>query len=261
VIQGETRTKLGILTMSDWSINYAVLRNGGDKFNPGENGKLSYTVNIAEGFKLLIDGKEYSGNASSSSAITDFNYIAPYTKVPKMLCYSFEDLAFEPEFSAKNNGGEDINLTQKNNVFTAEIKYAATNEAKSIIEANLDPLAMAQLWSKFMTDDVEGTWHGFDNVVEGCKLQEGTSLYKQAKSWSRGVDIKFVSVHTLNGFSNSKVDNYIKYNDNLYSCDVYTEKNLHLKTGKDRIDIFSNRMFFGKVDGYWYLLDMLSIEH
>lgn len=260
VEEGQTRTKLGILTMSDWNLQYSLLRNDDSTFRPSESGKYSCTVSIPQGFTLLIDGKEYTQSPAREESIDDFKFIEPYTSVPKYQVYEFDGIGFEPGFAVKNNGGEEVALSadRKNN-YKAAAEFTATAEAKKVITANMDPLEMAQLWSKFMTDDIGGKYHGFDTVVEECRLLKDTSLYTQGKDWSRGVDVQFVSVHTLKGFSKSKVDNYVKYNDNLYSCDVYTEKNLVLKTGASRTDVFDNRMFFAKIKGEWYLIDMFSL--
>ena len=262
VEEGKTRTKLGILTMSDWNLLYSVQRSENTdikSFKASEDGTYSCTVSIPQGFTLFIDGKAYDGEKKETD-ISDFQYMAPYVAVPKYYTYEFSNIGFEPEFSVTNNGGQEVELTKdKKNNYSAKAEFVASDEAKKVITANMDPLAMAQLWSKFMTDDVHGTYHGFDTVVEECKLLKGTSLYSQGRSWSRGVDVQFVSVHTLKGFSGDRVENYIKYNDNLYSCDVYTEKNMRLKTGADRTDIFDNRMFFANISGRWYLIDMFSL--
>ena len=262
VEEGETRTKLGILTMSDWKLLYSVFRSENSdmkSFRTSESG-YSATVSIPDGFELSVNGTPFKGAYAEENDIDDFRFIAPYTDVPKNRKYVFENLAFEPEFSVKNNGGAEVELTKdKKNNYSAKAEFTSSEEAKKVITAEMDPLAMAQLWSKFMTDDVPGAYHGFERVVEECRLLEDTSLYTQGRSWSRGVDVQFVSVHTLKGFENSKVDNYVKYNDNLYSCDVYTEKNMVLKTGASRTDVFNNRMFFVKINGTWYLVDMFAL--
>ena len=258
-------TKLGIMTLSDWDIDYCILRdpysNSDIKLN--ENGSLDYKLVVPEGFSLFLDGAP-AVNLDPVSEITlpDFQYVADYVDAPKGKVYELSNVYYEPNFTAANNGGETLAFEKQiDGGYSVKAEYSASPEAKALADSVCDPMEIAKLWSKFMTDDVGGASHGLATVRTGCKLLQGTNLYDLATKWASNVDITFVSGHTLDGWSNESVDNYVQYNQNLFSCDVYVEKNMTISRGLGpRTDVFSNRMFFGNVNGTWYLLDMVTLD-
>lgn len=260
--QGKSKSVLGILTTFDWDINYCILRNqfGFEKLDLNENNLICCDVYLPEGYKLLIDEVPYQGTADEEKPIDEFTDIAAYADVPAMQVYHFTDLAFEPGFKITNNVGEMVELKKNNNTYSAEIAYAQSDEAKTIIDQIGNPIDIAKTWSKFMTDDVGGARHGLEKVISECRLYKGSALYTQAEGWAKNVDITFVSGHTIQSWSNEKTENYVKYNDNLVSCDVYVTKNMVLKTGAKVADVFNNRMYFANVAGSWYLFKIQSIR-
>ena len=82
----------------------------------------------------------------------------------------------------------------------------------------------------FLPDDLEGRLHGFYNISK--HLIKDSSLYEYAYKWATGEDITFVSSHTLQNptFTNEKISNFEIYDKNAFSCEVYLEKNMRLKS-------------------------------
>ena len=254
-------TKLGIMTFSEWEIDWCLLRNSQSVGETEEGGAVSYRVLMPENFTLLVDGAETEIPANAQDAVlSEFEYIADFVDEPAGKSFTLSGLRYEAKISALNPSGVEIEPELADGVLTVAASYSSSEEAKTVIEGELNPLEIAKTWSKFMTKDVSGEKYGLYVVREECKLLEGTKLYTQASSWAGSVDITFTSGHTITSWSGDSVDNYIKYNDNLYSCDVYTEKNLLLDRGQKRTDVFNNRMYFAKLGGVWYLIDMITIE-
>lgn len=271
LIEENTYTKLGILTLSDWDIASCVLRNESSEALPpvSEDGLLSCTVSYPGDFTLLINNQEANiqGLKVEESQLKEFEYVAPFAPVPTGKTLVLEGLSFEPVISAVNGSGEVIEgVRDAAGNWTVEANYGSSSEAEAkFAEAGLEPLEMARLWSKFMTSDVGGSYRGLYTVRSGCRLLPGTNLYDLATRWAGSIDITFVSNHSIKSWTGEKIENYRIYNDKLMSCDVYLEKNLVLSTGANRTDVFDNRMYFVYVDDPnvatpgWYLADMMSI--
>lgn len=259
-----SETKLGIMTLSNWQLDYCILRNGyiEDSIKLSENGKLDYKLLLPENYSLMIDNVEAQIEPTGKAEIPEFEYIYPFVTAPKANVYELTDLEYEPYFTA-SRGGEDVLGFEKqiDGSYSISVEFTPSLEAKELADSVCDPLEIGKLWSKFMTDDVPGAHHGRDNVISGCKILKGTNLYDLALKWSSNVDITFVSGHVINSWTNENVTNYILYNENLFSCDVSFDKNMTLSRGAGtRTDEFRNRMFFGNVNGAWYLLDMVTLE-
>ncbi len=262
-----TETKLGIMTLSKWEIESCVLRaENADKTNLSldADGGYSCSVTAPYDFTVLFDGKAVTAEPERSP-IDDFQYVAPFTAVPEMATWTFEGLSFEPTVTVVNNAGESVALTEKNGSFTADATFASTKAAEELGSKAVNALAIGELWSKFMTNDVGGEYHGLWKVRNDCLLLKNSDLYQRATDWANGIDITFVSGHSIDSWTNEFVSNYILYSGDFFSCDVYFEKNMTLKTGAKRTDVFHNRMFFvynrDEANGYlgWRLADMYSL--
>ena len=268
--EAEKVTKLMIMNISKWDVTSAVLldpdRDTSVPLALGEDGLLSYTVEIPEGFTLLLDGSPAGeGVPYAESALPEFEYVSPYTEVPAGREYKFEGLAAELKISALNNAGDEVAAVQTApGVYDIPADFAETQVAQDLMAGVADPLYIGELWSQFMTDDVAGSYHGFYTVVRECMLLKGSNLYDLAENWADSVDITFVSNHVITAWNKESVSNFIRYNENLLSCDVYFEKEMRV-AGQQRIDVFDNRMYFVNITDPdiaapgWYLADMLSL--
>lgn len=127
-------------------------------------------------------------------------------------------------------------------------------------------LNMAETWSKFMTSDLSGNLHGFYTLEP--YLIKGSYYHSKAKEYAGGIDITFISGHTLDAepFSNIKVDDYVRYNENCFSCHIYFEKVMHLNRGTDAMDVTDSTFIFAYYDDsddgvdnpHWAMVDMIA---
>lgn len=127
-------------------------------------------------------------------------------------------------------------------------------------------LEMAETWSKFMTTDLSGSLYGFYTLEQ--YLIKDSYLYQKANEYARGIDITFMSPHTLDAdpFSNIKVDDYVKYSDTCFSCHIYFEKVMHLNRGSDSLDVMDSTFIFAYYDDsddgvdnpHWAIVDMIA---
>lgn len=266
------RSILNLLAISEWKFNSAFLRyeDSQERSLPlAEDGTISCRVSLPEGFTLLLCGAEETNlHLESSEQLAEFDPVSEFVPVPVQNIYKIEGLYFEADVSALDNIGEPVPAERlSSGEYEVEADYAPSAAAEEFINSIAEPLYMGELWSKYMTNDVGGPYRGRNKVREDCMLLKGSELYTLATNWASSVDITFVSGHTIDSWTGEKVDNYIKYNDRLFSCDVYFEKNMTLtRTKEKRTDIFNNRMYFVFIEDAdiaepgWYLADMMSLD-
>ena len=145
-----------------------------------------------------------------------------------------------------------------------------SDEIPDDIASQLDVLEIAKMWSKFMTDDLEGESHGLEEMRQ--YFIKDSDYYRYAAEWALGPDIKFTSPHTLDSFTNERVSNFIQYSDTCFSCDVYFEKNMSLiyedRFAGFRTDVFHSKMYFlytddtpdnGEDDPHWAIAVMHDV--
>ncbi len=226
------------------------------------------TVTIPINYELQINGKETETEPRIIDN-PDYQYVAEYIEVPKLLEYRFEGLAKAPTFTITDNLLQPMNylLAQGGELTLTEQKGEDT--LPDWLSNQIDPLAIAKKWSLFMTDDLEGSLNGYYNMRD--YLIRGSYYDTVAYQWATNIDITFISDHYFRdpAFSKESVTNIVLYGDNCFSCDIYFEKHMTLtRTGKHQDDIFHRRMYFinlddtddGKDNPHWVIADMQEIQ-
>ena len=177
----------------------------------------------------------------------------------------------EPTVKILDENGNEIEYAKDGNTISKELNFisvATEEEAKQHLTGEINPLAVAKDWSLYLTDDLNGRLHGYYNISK--YLIEASDIKKFAYSWATGVDITFVSSHILLNptFTNEEISNFEIYSENAFSCEVYLQKNLKLKSGGKKIeDKMNERMYFvyvdhtddGKENPEWKLVNMQSV--
>ena len=126
---------------------------------------------------------------------------------------------------------------------------------------------MAKMWSNFTTKDLTGGKYGLDTIRK--YLIKDSYYWNMATAYAGGVDITFVSAHTLkaDSFRNIKVTNYVSYGENCFSCHVYFDKAMYLtKTGAVVMETMDSTFYFVKYDDsddgvdnpHWAIVDMIA---
>ena len=197
----------------------------------------------------------------SSVKPTTFKDAYNYVTIPSDDTYIFSDLTKKPELKIVRDGAElpyEIDAENKVTV-TSSVGHYDTLEAAG---CDFDILEFAEIWSKFMTDDIKGTRHGFNTVA--AYLIKDSEQYDEAWSWATKVDITFVSGHTLNNpaFTEETVTNVTKYGDDLISADVHLVKHMHItRTNVNHDDVFNNTIYLVRYNGEWKVINMRGIKN
>ncbi len=246
--------RMAILTIYEWEI--------ADYKNYLENGIYNYDITIPSNYKLYINDKEVSDNEiTKESDVKDLEKLTEYIEISKSKEYVIDKLISKPSIKIKDENNKEVSYEIKDNkiVITKPfIEVDTLEDAKKYIKDDFDIMNIAHTYSLFLSDDLTGPYHGFNTVNEF--LIKDSYMYKMAYNWSRSIDITFVSNHRLKDptFTNESLSNFVIYNDNAFSVEVYLDKNM-IVSGKDLVDTMHDRLYFIYYNGSYKLVDMSSI--
>jgi len=205
--------------------------------------------------------------AATLEPIEELKYVKEYCPdVPDSATYILSILSGEPNFKILDESGNEVAYTMEDRKVTIEEGFAGQDTLS--IPVDIDPLAVAKLWSLFMTQDLSGPNNGYGQISP--YLIKGSYLQEMAQKWGSGIDITFTSAHTLKNppFQVETISNFVVYSENCFSCDVRLEKTLVLtRTGEEREDVIHSTFYFvkyddtdnGKDDPHWVLADYRDI--
>lgn len=224
-----------------------------------ENGLIYYSVKIPSNYKLFVDGNVYD-KVTEEEQMKDLDFMYYNEAMPKMVTYEIKDLERPATIEVENFNGEKVTLKQDGVYYTYDetMKLETESEAKPFI-GDLDIETIAKNWSLFLSQDLSGGNYGFQTFKK--YLIEGTDMYKQAYNWAHNIDITFTSKHTLKNppFSSVRIENFVIYGNEAFSCEVYLEKNMVVK-GQNQTDVMHDTLSFIKVNGEWKLMNIKGIK-
>ena len=249
-----TYTKMAILTINEWDID-SIKTNF-------DEGIYNYEISIPANYKLYINDTEVENkDILKEGDVEGLERLTEHIEINKSKTYKINNLVNEPDIRILDEKDKNIEFKIDGNkiIITKEfLKIEKLEDAKEYIKDDFDVLKLAENWSLFLTDDLAGSYHGFNKLTP--YLIEDSYMYEMAYGWSHNVDITFVSSHRLKNpiFTNEEVKNFIIYNDNAFSCEVYLEKNM-IVSGKDKVDIMHDRLYFIYYEDGYKLVNMESI--
>lgn len=256
--------RLGLFSYPIWQISECNMNC--------ERGLYYYDITVPSNYSIEINGEKL-GEEYISETIKDDSYseIAKYAKLPNTTNYKLDNLLSKPNIKIINDNGTNVDYVEKNNVIQIKNNYITANsyeEIKDKIASDIDVLEIAENWSLFLTDDLQGTMHGFGTLRKN--LIKNSNFYNMAYAWATSVDITFVSSHTLKNptFTNTSVSDFVVYNENAFSCVVKLEKNMRIANTRDKVDTMYDRLYFvyyddanDNIDGpTWKLVDMKALN-
>ena len=257
--------RLGMFSYPVWQVKDCKIAS--------DKGLYYYDIIVPDNYTVNVNGNKLD-NSYVSDSITDEGYqvLTKYVNLPKMVNYKLEKFITEPDIVISDENGSVVDYEIKNHkVELKSLHKTAENyeQAKSMLASEIDVLDIAENWSLFLTDDLKGTRHGFNNLSQ--YLIKGTALYDMGYSWATSIDITFTSKHTLKNpaFTNTKVSDFEIYGENAFSCVVYLEKNMKIANGNDKVDVMHDKLYFvyydgtndGKDNPEWKLVEMKSVAN
>ena len=250
----DTYTKMAILTVNEWEVE-----NIETYF---ENGIYKYDISVPSNYKVYVNDTELvKEDVVQEGDINGLERLTEHLEIQKSKTYEIDGLVYEPDIKIVDENNKEVEFESKEDKIIVSKdfkKIEKLEDAKEYIKDDFDILKLAENWSLFLTDDLQGSYHGFHQLTPYLILD--SYMYEMAYGWSHNVDITFVSAHRLKNpiFTNERVENFVIYNENAFSCEVYLEKNM-VVSGKDKIDIMHDRLYFIYYDGGYKLVNMESI--
>ena len=246
-------TQMAILKINEWEVS--------DIKTYFDKGIYNYTITVPYEYKVYINDKELE-EISNTHDVEGLERLTKHIEISKNKTYEVNNLIYEPNIKILDENNKSIKFEVKDNkiVINKEFKNVSNlDEAKTYLKEDFNILKLSESWSLFLTDDLGGSWHGLFKLTP--YLIEDSYMYDLAYRWSHGEDIRFVSNHRLKNpvFTNEKVENFTIYNDLAFSCEVYLEKNM-VVSGKTKVDIMHDRLYFVYFEDGYKLVDMKSIE-
>lgn len=250
------KTIFGILTIMEWEMAESKCLYSPESYE--------YLVRVPEGFTVTINGKTLDSSSMTDNAVDIelFQFAREYVSLPNQIEYKVNSYRENPDISITDNSGNPVEAKIDGNVYTGF--YLGSEDIPDDLRSIA--LDMAETWSKFMTSDLSGNLHGFYTLEP--YLIKGSYYHSKAKEYAGGIDITFISGHTLDAepFSNVKVDDYVRYNENCFSCHIYFEKVMHLNRGTDAMDVTDSTFIFAYYDDsddgvdnpHWAMVDMIA---
>ena len=249
-----TYKKMAILTTNEREIV--------DSRHYFSNGLYNYEITIPTDYELYINDKLVSDDdITKEGDVEGLERLTTYIEIDKNKTYEINNLVYEPEIIIKDSDKLEVSYQTKDNKIEVKkefIEVENLEDAKKYLKEDFDIMSLAEKWSLFLTDDLSGSYHGFFQLTP--YLITDSYMYEMAYGWSHNVDITFVSSHRLKNpvFTNESIKNFIIYNDLAFSCEVYLEKNM-VVSGKDKVDVMHDRLYFIYYDGSYKLVNMESI--
>lgn len=231
-----------ILSLSTWAIEKTQ--------SVYETGKESVEITVPDIYQVYVNDVVLDDNAVLvfGEDIPIFRYVKEYVEVPTQLTYQVEGLAHEPEIKVCDQNGNEVKVVRETVDGTLVVKVDEFLSTKMPAELEEMVINNEKLYSNFLTRDVEKS-----SIVD---LFPKDSLYLDYRDgWT-------ISKHNTPVFTDEKVTNYVPYSEDLFSCEVYMMKSMYIpRTGKTIEQSLHERVYYGRINGKWKILEMNSLSH
>ncbi len=203
-----------------------------------------YTISVPSNYTVYANEKAVDTAVAVSSPIAEYEYVYEYcSSMPTQLTYDLYFLSNDIDFKITDNLGTDAEFEMENRKIILE-GQKSNGGLPDELSAQIDVLEAAQMWSLFMTDDLNGTNNGYSTMNK--LLIDDSYLQEVAWKWATGIDITFTSTHTLGSdpFIDEEITDYVYYGQNCFSCTVKFKKHMILSSGMEVMDPMDSTFYF-----------------
>ena len=230
--------------------NYNIYELG--RISPSEEKELyHYEITAPSDCTVLVNGKETA--PTSVAKLEYFSDASNYIDLPSQNSFMLDHLTKPADIKITRDGKElTYKKGEKITIDSGYDTFASLEEAG----CDFDLIGFAENWSKYMTKDLTGKRYGFYTIAES--LIEKSEMYQKAWNWATGIDITFVSVHTLAKppFSEQTISNVVKYSDDAISADVHLVKHMLIRGTSKHDDKNDSTFYLIKQDGAWKVVNI-----
>ncbi|MBQ7954342.1 MAG: hypothetical protein IJ282_01190 [Lachnospiraceae bacterium] len=217
-----------------------------------ETPSQSVTIKVPDTYIVSVNGVPVSDNEKTGNewSIDYLQYAAEYVTIPKITEYNITGLFHAPKVEITDPFGNEVVYTQTENVIEAT-EFPLSEMDK---ELSKYVLQNAITYSNFFSKDLAGCRNSVKPIAY---MFPENSYYLELADNYRMHDMWTYSSHQTPEFAKEKVSDYIRYSDDLFSCNVYFEKNMILTRTKElRTDITDTTFYYAKIGDKWLIVDM-----
>lgn len=236
-----------ILTLQEWEVDSVTL-----VADPAE----PWVITVPQTYTVYLNGvaadeRELTG---ATYEMDQFQYASAYVTVPVLVEYQVEGLTAQPTIEVRDSQDRVVDAVE---IDGHQVRCDSFLPSDMPEELETFVLQNAKDYSNFFSADLRGSSASIDPIRQ--LFPENSDYLELAENY-RQHDMWMYSAHSAPVFSQEKVSNYIVYSDDLFSCDVYFDKEMTLtKTGEERHDVTNTRFYYVNLDGEWLIADMQQI--
>ena len=242
---------LKLLTLSEWALDKVEM--------PSVKGEKGVRITVPDTCSVKINGiladeREMQGQTETSQ---EFTYASAYVTVPHFVTYEVKGLLRTPKVEVLDLSGAPVpvEITEKNGITTGSLKEFAVTEMPDDLRNMV--LENAERYTNYFSVDLTGAKQSTKPIRD---MFPEDSYYLELAETYRREDMWMYSDHAAPVFKNESVSNYVRYNEEFFSCEVYFEKEMKLtKTGKIKVDVTNFRLYYGLLDGKWKIVDIVTL--
>ena len=224
---------------------------------------VNYTAKVLSNYRLYFGDKQIDPSKAQTETIDAYKYVREYCdEVPDLAIYRLCLIDDGSKISVKDASGADVAFKQSETLIEAK-EMPKSDTMPEGLAGDPDPLKMAETLNLFTSDDLDGRLHGFNTLAQ--YLLEGSYFYDKYWEFATGIDMTFVSDHTLDNpiFNSEKVSEYVKFSDDCFSCKIEFIKPMHMANGVNKPDEVNGTYYFVYADDtddgvnnpHWALVD------
>lgn len=240
-----------ILSLSEWEVESAVpiLDAGQESVNITAPDTCSVMVN-----GISLGAEEFTGNETVPE---QFQYAKDYVAVPKLVEYRVQDLLEKPSVEIRDASGNSLKYEEAYEAEHTQITLDTFPVSEMDPQLKAMALENAKRYSNFFSRDLPGCQASIKPLAD--MFPEDSYYLTLAENYRRE-DMWMYSAHSTPSFENESVSNYIRYSDDLFSCEIYFDKKIPLtKVSVTRTDTTHMMVFYGLLNSTWKILDMQTL--
>jgi len=263
---------LNLLTMSEWALDKVELES--------VSGEESVEITVPDSYQVSINGIPVDDRELTGEAFVpqEFTYVSEYVEVPSFVTYRAGGMLQKPKIEIRDRSGQTVlevdgkatdgtesesgisngtayEISRDDRLIKVEIKGFPESEMPS--ELSNMALENTERYTNFFSVDLPGCRGSVSPIKD---MFPSNSYYLELADTYRREDMWMYSSHNAPVFRNETVGHYIRYSDDLFSCEVYFDKDMLLhKTGKVKVDTTNFRLYYGLLDGEWKILDIVTL--
>ncbi len=238
--------RLGLLQVDEWAYD-----GGSVEFSYEPH---DYTFVVPEGFQILVNGiaLDESYRTGEEELPKVFSVVDAYHHMPRLQEYRIEGIIRTPQIQILDNLGNPVEAELSDGAIRLDCLWSESEPDDAHREL---AISMAQLWANYTLRDAE--WDQLRVI-----LIPNSTLWTQVNDsrWDR----RYIDAHTLIGYENVAVTEFVSYGEDCFSCRVTMDRTVKVdKTQQLVTDNFDMRFYFVRLpvsgEPNWFIADMQGV--